>query len=79
MESHVRTFAKTISWRVLGTLITSGVAFGITGEMKIAASLAVVDLLAKTVTYYIHERLWNCVKHGYTATNDGAGDGNATA
>lgn len=66
METHFRTIAKTISWRVVGTLITSGVAFSLTGEVKVAASLAMVDLIAKSVTYYIHERLWNRVRHGYS-------------
>lgn len=64
METHLRTLAKTFSWRLWATLITTVVAWIITGEMIVAATVGVVDTLVKLFAYYIHERLWNKVHVG---------------
>jgi len=65
MESHKRTIAKTASWRVLGTLITSGVVSLVTGKAELGLSIAAVDCLVKLITYYAHERVWNSIGFGY--------------
>jgi uncharacterized membrane protein len=65
MESHVRTIAKTVSWRVLGTVITSGVVYLITGKAELGLSIAALDCFVKLITYYAHERAWNSISFGY--------------
>jgi len=65
MESHARTIAKTASWRVLGTLITSGVVSLVTGRAELGLSIAALDCVAKLITYYVHERVWNSISFGY--------------
>ena len=63
-EKPIRSVAKALSWRVVGTLDTLIVSYILTGEMSVAASIASVDFLTKMVLYFFHERIWNAVKWG---------------
>lgn len=63
-EKPIRSVAKALSWRVVGTLDTLIVSYLLTGEMAVAASIASVDFLTKMVLYFFHERLWNSIKWG---------------
>jgi len=65
MESQTRTLAKTVSWRIFASLITSVVVWQVTGKPELGLSIATLDCLIKLVTYYIHERVWNAVGFGY--------------
>ena len=64
MESHLRTVVKTISWRLVATLITFSVAWVATGTLKLAAEIGIADTLIKLCVYYWHERGWIRVKFG---------------
>lgn len=63
-EKPIRSVAKALSWRVIGTLDTLIVSYILTGEMSVAASIASIDFLTKMVLYFFHERIWNSVKWG---------------
>lgn len=63
-EKPIRSVAKALSWRVVGTLDTLVVSYFLTGEMTVAASIASVDFLTKLVLYFFHERFWNAIKWG---------------
>ena len=64
MESHVRTIMKTLSWRLVATVVTFSVALFATGKLTLAAEIGVADTLIKLGGYYFHERLWIRVKFG---------------
>lgn len=64
MESHKRSIAKALSWRVWATLITTCVAFLMTGEMTVAIEIGLLDTLLKLGAYYGHERLWLRIPFG---------------
>ncbi len=64
MESKRRSFAKTISWRVWATIITTLVVFGATGEIKFAVEIGLLDTTIKLGAYFIHERIWNKISFG---------------
>ncbi len=54
-----RTLFKTLSWRVIATVIT----FFITGEIlntndNTALYIAGIEVFTKSLLYYMHERLW---------------------
>lgn len=53
-----RHIAKTISYRVLSTLIGFMIMALITGSVKIGAAFGVAELIYKPIQYYIHERIW---------------------
>lgn len=63
-EKPVRSIAKALSWRVVGTLDTLVVSYLLTGKITLAASIASVDFLTKLILYFFHERIWNRVKWG---------------
>ncbi len=63
-EKPVRSIAKAISWRVVGTLDTLIVSYILTGEIALATSIASVDFVTKMILYFFHERIWNRIKWG---------------
>lgn len=63
-ENHYRSLAKSISWRVTGTLDTMLISFLITGKLKWALSIGAVELFTKMFLYYVHERIWNGIAFG---------------
>ena len=64
MESHRRTLAKAISYRILGVIATTVVALIITGQPRVAIGVGVADSLSKFFVYYAHERAWNRIGFG---------------
>jgi uncharacterized membrane protein len=63
-EKPIRSIAKALSWRIVGTLDTLLISYLLTGKIALAASIASIDFLTKMVLYFFHERLWNRVKWG---------------
>ena len=53
-----RHIAKTISYRIISTLIGFIIMWVISGDVKIGAAFGVVELIYKPIQYYIHERVW---------------------
>ena len=64
MDNHFRSVAKSISWRITGTIDTMVISFLITGKLKWAFSIGAVELFTKMFLYYVHERIWNRVSFG---------------
>jgi len=63
-EAHTRSFAKAVSWRCTGTIDTFILSWLITGNAKIAGSIASVEVITKILLYYFHERAWALVPWG---------------
>lgn len=63
-EKPIRSIAKAMSWRVVGTLDTLIVSYILTGEIVLATSIASIDFITKMVLYFFHERIWNKIKWG---------------
>ena len=64
MESHARSIVKAMTWRVSALAITMGVAWFITRQVRLAATIGLVDTVIKLFAYYSHERLWMRVRFG---------------
>jgi uncharacterized membrane protein len=56
--SAKRHLVKTISYRIISTLIGFLIMWWITGSIEFGAAFGVVELLYKPLQYYIHERIW---------------------
>jgi uncharacterized membrane protein len=54
----VRHLLKTATYRIIATLTTVGIAFGLGASVEISALLGVGELLIKPIIYFLHERLW---------------------
>jgi len=55
---------KTLTWRVTGSFATFLRAWIIGGNLAVAGTIAVIQIVANTVLYYLHERVWNLVRWG---------------
>ena len=64
METHARSLAKAISWRVTGTLDTMLISLVITGRLRLAAAIGLTEVATKSLLYYLHERAWLKVPFG---------------
>lgn len=58
MVSKKRHLAKTVSYRIISTLIGFFIMWIATGSIKIGAAFGVAELVYKPIQYYIHERVW---------------------
>lgn len=56
--SAKRHVAKTISYRIISTLIGFTIMWIATGSIKIGAAFGFAELVYKPIQYYIHERVW---------------------
>ena len=62
MDSKFRSLVKTISWRLTGSGATFLISLLISNNISIAGTIAVIQLVANTILYYIHERIWNKIE-----------------
>jgi len=53
-----RHIAKTISYRVLSTLIGFLIMWAISGSIKVGAAFGMAEIIYKPIQYYLHERMW---------------------
>lgn len=72
-EQRKRSLAKTLTWRALATLTTMGLVYGFTQEVVVSLGVGIVEVVAKLMLYYVHERVWSRFGWGTTASRyDGA-------
>ena len=64
LESRSRSLAKGATWRVVATLTTVAIAWLVTGEPSTALAIGGIEVIAKIVVYYLHERCWAYVRFG---------------
>ena len=64
MESHARSIAKAVSYRVLGSFSTGALFYILSGDLKLAVGGGLADTLIKFALYFLHERLWNHISFG---------------
>ncbi len=63
-ESWLRSLLKAVSYRILGTLTTTAMAYVVTGDAATSLLIGGLEPLVKTVLYYLHERAWARVPRG---------------
>ena len=56
--SYKRHIAKTITWRVVGTLDTILLSWLITGDPFIGLQIGFAEVITKMILYFFHERVW---------------------
>ncbi len=63
-DAHARSVAKAITWRLTGSIDTFVLSFLITGSIKIAGSISLVEVVTKIILFYSHERAWALIPWG---------------
>jgi uncharacterized membrane protein len=62
--SKKRHLAKTVTWRIIGTIDTILIGWLISGDPFIGLKVGGIELFSKMLLYYIHERVWYKTKFG---------------
>ena len=58
MVNYKRHVAKTITWRIIGTLDTMIIAWIITGSLEWGLAIGGIEVFTKMILYFLHERAW---------------------
>jgi uncharacterized membrane protein len=66
MESHARSIAKAVSYRLLGSSVTGLILFALTGKGTISVIGGLADMVLKIAAYFVHERIWDRIQYGRT-------------
>ena len=61
LKRHV---AKTVTWRIVGTLDTMVLGWLITGDPLTGVKIGGVEVMTKMVLYFVHERVWYKINFG---------------
>ena len=67
-SSHKRHIAKTITWRIVGTIDTILLSWLISGNPTTGLKIGLAEVITKMLLYYFHERAWfkiNLSKEGH--------------
>lgn len=65
MVNRKRHIAKTITYRIISTIIGFIIVYLLSGSLEIGMSFSFLELVYKPVQYYIHERIWyKWIKYG---------------
>ncbi|MBN2868306.1 MAG: DUF2061 domain-containing protein [Flavobacteriaceae bacterium] len=57
-SSYKRHLAKTITWRIVGTIDTIVLSCIISGNPFIGLKIGISEIITKMILYYLHERTW---------------------
>ncbi len=72
MVNYKRHIAKTVTWRIIGTLDTIIISGLITGSWVVGLAIGGIETISKMVLYFLHERLWyKFSKFGIKQINNG--------
>jgi uncharacterized membrane protein len=58
MVNYKRHIAKTITWRIIGTLDTMIISWVVTGSWQWGLAIGGIEVFTKMILYYFHERAW---------------------
>ena len=69
-ETRKRSIVKTLTFRLSTSLvITPLIVYVFTNNIITGYEVGIVELIVKTLWYYIHERIWSRIKWGYNSSN----------
>ena len=63
-----RHIAKTITWRIIGTLDTMVLGWLVSGDPVVGLKVGGLELITKMILYYFHERAWYSSNWGIIKT-----------
>lgn len=63
-ETHSRSVAKAVSWRILGTFATALLVFIFTRRLVLSLAVGAVEFVSKIGLFWAHERLWDRLSFG---------------
>jgi uncharacterized membrane protein len=64
IESHWRTVAKIVTWRIILTGVNFTYTYVVTGDWRAGLAVAGLAAIFNTMIYWSHERVWNFISWG---------------
>ncbi len=64
-EMRKRAIVKTVTWRIMATIITVVLVYFFTRRIDISLEIGALEVVLKIAFYYLHERGWNLIAWGY--------------
>jgi uncharacterized membrane protein len=68
-ETHTRTLAKTVAYRIASILLTMAITGLIGGDQGDMAKMGLAALILGSMSYYLHDRVW--LLFGWNRDNQG--------
>jgi len=63
-ETHARSIAKAVSYRIVGSATTAMIVYVLTSKGSLSLGAGLMDVVLKIAAYFIHERVWNHIEFG---------------
>ena len=63
-ETHARSVAKAVSWRIMGTVATSLLVFVFTRQLTLSLAVGALEFVSKIGLFWLHERAWDRTRFG---------------
>jgi adenylylsulfate kinase len=63
-ESHLRSIAKALSWRVAGSAATVLLVLVFTRRLSLSLAVGGIEFVGKIVLFWLHERVWDRLPFG---------------
>ncbi|MEM0937245.1 MAG: DUF2061 domain-containing protein [Pseudomonadota bacterium] len=64
METRARSIVKCLTWQISGLVVMTVITYGLTGSIATGGAVALAGTLVGSVTYVLHERVWDRVRWG---------------
>jgi len=64
VELHARSWAKSVTWRVMGIIILGVISYAITRNWAQTTIITVIFHSLRLILYYFHERIWERISWG---------------
>ena len=68
-NSRLRHILKAISWRFIGSIDTTVIAWLSTSSVSFGLTIGSIEVVSKTILYYFHERIWYKSTFGFILSN----------
>ena len=63
-ETHARSIAKAVSYRIVGSATTALIVYVLTGKGSLSLGAGLMNVVLKIGAYFVHERVWNHIEFG---------------
>ena len=64
MDTKMRSWVKSIVWRIIGIILLAAISYLITDSWKETSIITVLFHLIRVILYYFHERVWEKISWG---------------
>lgn len=63
-ETHARSIAKALSWRIMGTVATALLVYIFTRKLVLSLAVGGLEFVSKIGLFWLHERAWDRFRFG---------------